>query len=247
MRELTTDRPDKTESPYTVDAGHFQIEADILTYSYDRHNSDHANRSVETVSIAPVNLKVGLLNRVDFQLVLETYTSVRIHDRTTGLVQKQRGFGDIIPRLKVNFWGDDGGKTAGGIMPYLKLPTNQDHLGNNSVEGGIILPLAVELPAGWGMGLMTQYDFNRNETGDQYHTEFVNSITFSHDITSKLGAYVEFFSVVSTERGSPWAGTVDAGLGYALTKNIQLDAGINIGVTRSADDWNPFIGISWRF
>lgn len=25
MRELTTDRPDKTESPITVDAGHFQI------------------------------------------------------------------------------------------------------------------------------------------------------------------------------------------------------------------------------
>lgn len=25
MRELTTDRPDQTESPYTVDAGHFQV------------------------------------------------------------------------------------------------------------------------------------------------------------------------------------------------------------------------------
>ena len=24
MRELTTDRPDKTEGPFTVDAGHFQ-------------------------------------------------------------------------------------------------------------------------------------------------------------------------------------------------------------------------------
>ncbi len=29
MREMSTDRPDKTESPYTVDAGHFQWEMDL--------------------------------------------------------------------------------------------------------------------------------------------------------------------------------------------------------------------------
>ena len=32
MRELSTDRPDKTESPYTVDAGHLQIEVDLLSW-----------------------------------------------------------------------------------------------------------------------------------------------------------------------------------------------------------------------
>ena len=32
MREMSTDRPDKTESPYTVDAGHFQIESDLFAY-----------------------------------------------------------------------------------------------------------------------------------------------------------------------------------------------------------------------
>src|SRR4051794_40660281 len=37
MREFNTDRPDLTESPFTVDAGHFQIEMDILNYSYDRY------------------------------------------------------------------------------------------------------------------------------------------------------------------------------------------------------------------
>lgn len=37
MRELSTDRPDQTESPYTVDAGHYQIESDIVKYSYDRY------------------------------------------------------------------------------------------------------------------------------------------------------------------------------------------------------------------
>lgn len=33
MREMSTDRPDTTESPYTVDAGHFQFELDLAEYA----------------------------------------------------------------------------------------------------------------------------------------------------------------------------------------------------------------------
>jgi hypothetical protein len=29
MRELSADRPDKTDCPFTVDAGHFQVEMDF--------------------------------------------------------------------------------------------------------------------------------------------------------------------------------------------------------------------------
>ena len=248
LREMSTDRPDKTESPYTVDAGHFQIEMDLVNYSYDKHNPARDGTIVRTWGIAPVNLKVGLLNNLDVQLVLQPHTYVHTSDPAAG-VSKQRGFGDLVTRLKWNLWGNDGGTTAFALMPYFKLPTNQDLLGNgnHSVEFGLIAPLAVELPAGWGMGLMTQLDVVRDTASSGYHPEFVNTVTFSHDIVGDLGGYVEFFSSVSTERGSNWVGSVDLGLTYALTKNIQLDAGINLGVTRAADDWNPFVGISWRF
>jgi hypothetical protein len=177
---------------------------------------------------------------------LQPHTYVHTSDPAAG-VSKRRGFGDITTRVKWNLWGNDGGETAFALMPYLKLPTNQDQLGNRSVEGGLIAPLAVELPAGWGMVLMTQFDVVRNEASSGYHPEFVNSVSFSHDLIGDLGGYVEFFSKVSTERGSAWEGTVDLGLTYALTKNVQLDAGINFGLTRAADDFNPFIGLSWRF
>lgn len=40
---------------------------------------------------------------------------------------------------------------------------------------------------------------------------------------------------------------VDAGLGYAVTKNVQLDCGGNIGVTRAAAAVNPFAGITVKF
>src|SRR5688572_22648157 len=72
MREMSTDRPDKTESAYTVDAGHFQIESDLLSYSHDREDGV----TTDAYSFAPVNLKVGLCNWSDLQLVLETFNYV---------------------------------------------------------------------------------------------------------------------------------------------------------------------------
>ncbi len=247
MREMSTDRPDKTESPYTVDAGHFQIESDILTYSHDHDKSRGGDVITERWSAAPVNLKVGLLNHMDFQMVIESFNHVRTKDQVEQTAERQSGFGDMTFRLKNNFWGNDGGKTSFGIMPFVKVPTSQDRLGNNDVEGGVIFPLAVELPMGWSMGLMTEMDFLRNENNNHYHNSYVNSITFSHDIIGKLGGYTEFFSELSSQSDARWIGTVDLGLTYALTQDIQLDAGVNIGVTESADDLNPFVGFSCRF
>lgn len=220
---------------------------DLVNYARDRDQSGGGDTRTDAYAIAPVNLKLGLLNNVDLQLVIEPNNSVRARDRVAGTVEKKSGFGDVTTRLKVNFWGNDGGTTALAMMPFVKFPSNQDGLGNDAVEGGVIFPLAVALPAGWGMGLMTEVDFLRDEEDDRYHASFVNSITFAHDIFGKLGGYVEFFSEISTEREARWIGTLDLGLTYALTDDIQLDAGVNIGVTDSADDVNPFVGMSWRF
>ena len=245
LRELTTDRPDKTESPYTVDAGHFQFEMDLVNYVHDREQSGGLTADIQAWAVAPINIKVGLLNRVDLQLIVESYQHLEVKDGPTR--QTRQGFGDMIGRLKLNLWGDDGGPTAMGVMPYLKLPTNQDGLGNNGVEGGLILPFACSLPGGFDLGVMTQLDVARDLDGEGYHPESVNSITVGHDLIGALAGYAEFWSSVSAQRHSPWEGSVDVGLTYGLTQNVQIDAGINIGVTRSADDWNPFLGFSWRF
>src|SRR5688572_7370925 len=63
MRELSTDRPDKTESAYTVDAGHVQIEMDVVSYVYD-HSGEP---DVEAWDFAIANFKLGLLNNLDLQ------------------------------------------------------------------------------------------------------------------------------------------------------------------------------------
>jgi Putative MetA-pathway of phenol degradation len=244
MRELSTDRPDQTESPYTVDAGHFQVELDFFKLTYDRHSPDGLRS--EIWNIAPVNLKVGLLNNVDLQIVLDNYVNVRTRDPIARTTDRVSGFGDVTTRLKINLWGNDGGPTAFALMPYVKLPLDASNLRNGHTEGGLILPLAVELPGGWGMGLMTEVDFVSDDAGG-HDTEWVNSITLNHGITKELSGYVEFFAVTGNAPGFDWQGQVDVGFTYGLTDNVQFDFGCNFGVTKSAPDYQPFAGVSIRF
>jgi hypothetical protein len=240
MREMSTDRPDKTESPYTVDAGHFQIESDLVNWTHDRENGT----ALDALTIGAFNLKAGLTHNLDVQMVVEPYHYERT--RTRGKRDTDDGFGDLTLRAKLNLWGNDGGRTAFGIMPFVTLPTASGDFGVDRTEGGIILPLSIELAEGWGLGLMTEVDFV-SEDGGGHTTHLINSITVSHDLTDKLGMYLEFFSEIPTEDTDEWEGTVDVGFTFALTENVQLDAGANFGVTDAADDINPFLGITVRF
>jgi hypothetical protein len=243
LRELATDRPDKTESPTTVVAGHFQMEMDFATFTQDQMNGV----SARTWNIAPFNLRVGLLNDVELSLVFESYLQEDIEDKTAKKMSNLSGVGNFITRLKVNLWGNDGGRTAFALFPFMKFPTGTGGLDNSSIEGGAIFPFSMTLPAKFELGMQTGVVVLRNESGANYHEEFVNSITFSREIAGKLSGYCEFFSSVSTERDLSWVGTADFGLTYALTENVQIDCGCNVGVTDEADDIHAFTGLSVRF
>lgn len=247
MREMSTDRPDKTESPYTVDAGHVQVEIDLVSYGYDRYNLDRTDQRVQTLAIGVVNWKLGVTNDLDVQLITESFLWQRAEDFDADAADEESGYGDTILRAKWNLWGNDGGTTAFALMPFLKLPTNEGDLGNDDYEGGLILPLAIDLGNEWSMGVMSEFDVVRDADDDGYDLVLVQTATLSRPIAGDLGGYVEFFAAVNPKESAQWVGTVDVGFTYAISPNVQLDGGVNIGVTRAAEDWNPFVGLTVRF
>jgi hypothetical protein len=247
LRQLSTDRPDKTESPYTVDAGRIQIELDFATFTRDTDRSGGQDVRAETLRITPLNLKLGLTNSTDIQLLLGPYVRQTVKDRSSGTPQRIEGFGETTLRLKHNMWGNDGGTTALALMPFVKLPTASRGIGNGAVEYGLIVPLAIGVSDRIGIGLMTEVDLLEESDGEGYAATFINSATMSFGITNRLGAYTELFTERSTERGARWVATADLGLTYALTEDFQLDGGLNLGITKSADDLQLFLGISRRF
>lgn len=246
LRELNADRPDKTDCPFTVDAGHFQLELDYANYTYNAPTAAHGNRKSEDYQIAPMNVKVGVLNNLDFQLVLQPCQWQRIEDKTTGTVENESGFGDITPRVKLNLMGNDGGFFALALIPFVKFPTARGNLGNGAYEGGVGIPYAFDVP-NWDVGFQTTVSINRDVVSNGYHPEIANSISIGHAIIGRLEYHVEFFSSVSTERNSNWIGTFDTWLTYQVNKNLVFDGGVYIGVTAAADDWHPWVGMTWRY
>ena len=246
LREMSADRPDRTDSPFSVDAGHFQVEMDFANQTSNRPNSDRGAVRSRSIELAPMNLKLGLLNDLDFQLVYTPYRWVRTDDHETGKSERKAGFDGITPRFKMNLVGNDGGFFALALLPFVKMPWRQARLSNGSVEGGVGIPYSFDLP-GWDLGFQTTVHLNRNEAGHGYHTEFDNSVSLGHPLIGGLSVSGEFYSSVSTERGMGWVGTVNSWLTYQVNNNLRLDGGVYIGVTPAADDWHPFVGMTLRF
>lgn len=247
MRELSADRPDKTDSPFTVDAGHFQVEMDAINAGLEHHGPERDGSRTTTWEVAPMNLKVGLLNNVDLQLGLTPLRFERVAGPAGGGgVERHGGTGDVVPRVKFNLFGNDGGPWAMALMPCLKVPTAAAGLGNGAVEGALKVPVAIEA-GDWDVGFQTELDLNRDDAGPGCHLDYVNSVSIGHPVAGRLSAYVEFYSSVPSVSGAGWVGTVDTWLTYRVHRNLRLEAGVYIGVTRPAEDWHPFLGMTWRY
>jgi len=229
MRPLATDRPDTTESPYTVDRGHFQAEIDVARYTLDA--------GVESYSFASSNLKMGLTDFWEVQLIIDGLVGV---PTTTG---HEWGSGSIDLRTKFNLLGNDGGAVAIGVMPWLTFP----RVGmGEQMEGGVIGLLGIALPAEFTTGFMLEADAVQNAADSDYHLELLHTWTVGHPIVGPLGAYVEAFGVYSTEVGADYALSMDGGLTFAVTDYVQLDAGVVGGLTEPADDLSIFSGLSFK-
>jgi hypothetical protein len=242
LRELDTDRPDKTNSPHTLDAGHLQIETGVARFT---SNTDAGVRT-RGWTFVDTDARIGLTNWAELQVELPFYESMRETDLASDRTQHSRGLGDLSVVGKANFWGNDQGDTAAGMELFVVTPTGADGIGDGELEGGAAFLFSVTLPAGFDLAVNGGFDVVPSEGGG-HHADLVNSISVSRAIAGPLSAYLEFFSSVPTQQSADWDGTVDVGSTLTIGKNFQLDAGLNVGVTHAADDLQPFLGASYRF
>jgi hypothetical protein len=235
------------DSPWTVDRGHFQLETYAVSYAHNHTTKWGADTTTDVWSAGASTLKAGVRNDLDLELAFTPYTCLRTKDNTGGGVTRQQGISDVTLRTKLNLWGNDGGPTALAVLPFVKLPTHHRDPGNDNIEGGFLVPLAVELPGGWWTIFINEFHCLHDFDGDGYHPAFANTVYFWHPIHGDLSGFVDFYSWTSTERGVPWWGSVDFGLTYLHSKHVQFDLGVSIGVSDAADDVNPYVGVSFRF
>ncbi len=238
LREMTTNRPDATESPFTVDAGRVQLEMDFANYGRNRLDGV---RTTEW-EVAPFNLRLGLTRDVEAGIFVTPFRR-EVETPRAGPGGRNSGFGDVTLRTKFNLLGNDGGAWATGLMADLKLPTATGGMSNGKVEGALTLPVAFDLGGGWGGGAMTYVEM-RYTGADGHRAVWGNTVTVGRDLTEKLGAFVELTSEAGD--GSHVA-TFNCGVTFVVARDVQIDGGVNLGITRSAPDAQVFVGVSRRF
>lgn len=236
LRELEADRPDATESPVTVDAGHFQIETSFLAYG--RNRADRVRS--EWWSFAETNIKHGLNDCTDLQLVLSPW----ITERDRGAERDDReGFGDIELRLKWNLWGNDGGETALAVMPYVKVPVSTE-VSNGHWEGGLIVPLAWRAGERWGLAVQAEAAAVHDDEEGGTDFQFSHTAVVGIDVTERAGCYLEYLGVAGDH---PYEAYASGGVTWALSDYRQLDLGAVIGLNDAAEDLTVFSGLTVKF
>lgn len=244
LRTFSPDRPTKSNGPLTVDAGRFQYETDLVSYLH----SNVGGVSTRTYAALDPTLKVGLTRRVDLELQFNGYTNTRVSDPGTGsTLSRADGAGDLVVRSKVNLFGNEGGAAAMALIPYVKLPTAARTLGNNQVEGGLIVPVSLTLPAGFAITVMPEIDVLRNNNDSGKHVNFTGVVNLGYTVNKQWTVFAELYSAVGTDAHTPPVYTADAAVAYLLTDTIQLDAGVNIGLNRNAPNLQLYTGIAQRF
>ena len=229
MRDLAADRPDTTESPVTVDRGHFQLEASLYDFSRERSDEVH--------TFMAMNLKLGIAADTDIQFVWDAWQ----YDDPAGPANSRSGSGDLSIRLKHNLWGNDGGTTALAVFPFVTIPGGG--MGSDEWEAGLILPFSMELSDRVGLGLMAEFDWVA-DGGRGHDFEFVHSAVLGFDLCDRWGCFAEYVGVL---RESSYEASIASGVTRMVGANLMLDAGLRLGLNDAAEDFGLFTGWTIRY
>jgi hypothetical protein len=250
LRGMDTDRPNKTNTPHTVDAGHLQIENGFFDYDYDREHYQGADARIETLNVGQFNFRLGVLNDLELNVVANAYDFLRNTDYTADQSVRQNGIGDTVIGGKLNFWGNESGEatwaTALGIQPQFKIPTARENLGNAHAELFVGIPFLMNLPGQFHLGLQPTISWQRNTTNTGDVTGWQNSASIDR-VFGNFDVYLEYWAQVTSQSHEEAQQTVDVGFTYPLTDNVVIDAGVNLGLNKASDTVECVSGVSVRF
>lgn len=246
MRPFCTDRPGKSHCAQTVDAGHFQYEGDIWNYTWDSYTPYH--ETIRAYTLANPNLKLGITNWAELDAFFPIYNSLAVRSLDGGGSIRAFGFGDVLLGGKVNFFGNDHGDQSLGAIGFIKVPTAARGLGNNMAEFFLNVPYTVALPNRFSLTIEPAAALLRNAYKQGYHGDYQLIANLNRPVIGEVVvAALEVSFDYATDHNIGPRHTLDPSLQWLVTPNLQLDAGIYIGVSKAAPDYNPYVGVSFRY
>ena len=238
---ICTDRPTKANATCTVPRGKVQLETSLAGWSLTKAGGART----ELLSLGSTVVKLGLTERSDLQVAVTPF--VRLIVKEAGVRSHTSGFGDVVVRYKQRLTADDSRLQVAAI-PFVKVPTAARGLGNDKVEGGLAVPISFALSGPVTMTLGPEADLLADSDRQGRHLAIVNLVNVAGPIAPGLTLIGELWSSLNFDpAGTIRQASADAAVAYAVSNDLQLDAGANLGLTGDTPDAELYAGVSFRF
>ena len=227
LGEMSTDRPDFTESTDTIARGWTQLEGGVLS-------NWHALASGQDRAIgAPYSLlRLGLTRFAELRLSADGFTSES--GAVDGAWEQHSGGSDLEIASKVRVLDEKVHLPALAFIAGASVPTGAGYFSSGRVNPFLELCWSKSLPGGFDAGGNVNFQWGGTETEHAY------SLSVGHKLGRGFGVYGEIYRIspIDGDEAAHWV--ANSGITKLLGTNAQLD--IEAGHTVNARTPYWFVG-----
>jgi hypothetical protein len=234
IEKIDTDRPDQTESAFTVPKNWLQQELGFV-----KEKRSGYLQTLYIWTLPTLLTRIGLSERLELRMINEYErwgNNSRLFRDTLGLLPLQLG-------LKVNL------VKAKGIIPQISfiVHTGFNKLASEFARGSSFFApnfrftLQNSITENFAIG----YNIGAEWENTSEKPVWVYTFAPGYNISDKWYAYIELFGGF-TKNEKP-EHNFDAGIAYNINDNLKADASAGVGLSKNAPDNYVSVGISWRF
>ena len=199
--QLTSERPDQTESSLVLSKGHLQIETGI--------SIEDSESNINTL------FRIGIIDGIEMRL----NSNYLINDDISNL--KKSSFSDFEIGAKFKILDEDNNRIKIGFLTHLSVPTAPEIFSYN--EYGLLSRLLVshDIKNDSQIGYNIGYNKYNN-----YDGQFIYTLVYG----KSLGSFGVFFEIFGEESSNNSNLNFDSGITYLVDNDKQLDLSIGRGL-----------------
>jgi hypothetical protein len=233
-----------TETPGTAPVGGLRVEIEALSLATDRHTLDRDGVTYRSALAGSVFLSTGVTPTWDIQLGVDLWRKESAVDEFGSSTESGRG--DLWLRAKWNFAGDENEGPTWAVLPYVKVPTAADGIGNDAWEPGVLLVFGRPLGESRSWQVNAGLDWLDDGAGgcDVY---FSVSSALTHWLNGRWGIYGEVYAWSDASILRDASVEIGVGVTCAVGETGWVELACYVGVTRVAVDYTPALRCGWDF
>lgn len=227
---IQSDRPDLTDSPFTLDKGVMQLE---IGWTYREHGN---GSSIDSHQAPETLFRLGLETDWELRLGWGGYSFVDDMDDVAS---------DISVGLKWHWSDQTKDSPAQGLLMGLSLPTGTGT--DNDVDPSLVYAWSWEIDKtssiSGNIGISGPRDM---VTGDRF-SQGLFSISCSNALNDNTNWFIEYYTNFPAAEDQDAEHVVQTGFSYLVNNDLSFDFIVGAGLNNQADDFLVGVGLSYRF